>query len=448
MNKRLFPSDFTWGTATAAYQIEGAGSEDGRTPCIWDMFAAIPGKVHGGHNGSVACDHYHRYPEDIALMGELGFQSYRFSVAWPRIVPEKGKLNEKGIDFYLRLLEQLHKNNIKPSVTMYHWDLPMWLYEQGGWLSRDTVAHFEEYADTLYRRLGDAVPMWITHNEPWCAAFLGYGMGVHAPGHEDWNEALTAAHHLLLSHGRAVQAYRAAGLQGQIGITLNLSHVDAASPSEEDQRAARTADGFTNRWFLDPVFRGGYPEDMMSRFADLGVTFEFIKPGDFTTISTPNDFVGINYYTRQLIRANPEDTAFGLAHVKGENPHTDMDWEVYPDGLYHLLRKVSGEYSDLPIYITENGAAYADELCDGSVNDGERVEYYRGHVEAAHRFIQEGGPLKGYYCWSFMDNYEWAYGYSKRFGIVHVAYETQIRTPKQSALWFKELIHSNALPAR
>ncbi|MBD3919875.1 beta-glucosidase [Paenibacillus sp. PR3] len=446
MNKTKFPASFLWGTATAAYQIEGAGSEDGRTPCIWDQFAAIPGKVYEAHNGDVACDHYHRYKDDIKLIAELGFKAYRFSIAWPRIFPEKGKLNPKGIEFYANLLKELKKYEIMPAVTIYHWDLPLWIHEEGGWTNRQTVEYFKEFASVLFEHFGEDVPMWITHNEPWCASFLSYGLGVHAPGHTDWNEATAAAHHILLSHGEAVRLYREMGYKHQIGITLNLTYQHPATGSEEDRMAAGRADGFTNRWFLDPVFKGQYPEDMMEVFEKQNVSFDFIHEGDLALISIPCDFLGINYYTRNIVRNNPDDLFLGGESVRGTGSHTDMDWEVYPEGLYILLTRLKAEYTDLPIYITENGAAYADnEVISGTVHDDERVEYFRLHLNAVGKFIENGGDAAGYFCWSFMDNYEWSFGYSKRFGIVYVNYETQERLPKLSAYWLQDVMAANTI---
>lgn len=446
MNETNFPASFLWGTATAAYQIEGAGSEDGRTPCIWDQFAAIPGKVYEAHNGDVACDHYHRYKDDIKLIAELGFKAYRFSIAWPRIFPEKGKFNPKGIAFYASLLQELKKYDIMPAVTIYHWDLPLWIHEEGGWTNRQTVEYFKEFASVLFEHFGEDVPMWITHNEPWCASFLSYGLGVHAPGHTDWSEATAAAHHILLSHGEAVRLYREKGYKHQIGITLNLTYQHPATESEEDRMAARRADGFTNRWFLDPVFKGQYPEDMMEVFKKQNVSFDFIHEGDLALISIPCDFLGINYYTRNIVRNNPDDPFLGGESVRGTGAHTDMDWEVYPEGLYILLTRLQEEYTDLPIYITENGAAYADtEVVGGTIHDDERIEYFRLHLNAVGKFMENGGDAAGYFCWSFMDNYEWSFGYSKRFGITYVNYETQERIPKLSAYWLQDVMAANSV---
>jgi beta-glucosidase len=436
-----FPKNFIFGVATSAYQIEGATSEGGRTDSIWDTFCRMPGKTHSGHTGDIACDHYHRYAEDVQTIADLGVSSYRFSIAWPRIFPEKGKFNAEGMDFYKRLVDELEKRQLKPAVTMYHWDLPEWLGQMGGWLNRDVSKYFGEYAETLLHHLGVQVDTWITHNEPWCASFLSYGIGEHAPGHTDWREALTAAHHLLLSHGEALQAYRASGLDGNIGITLNLGAVYPASSSPEDVAAARTADGFTNRWFLDPLFRAQYPEDMLEKFEARVGRVDFIRDGDLQHISAPMDFLGVNYYTRSVVKADVTSEFLGVGYVPSSpDSQTDMGWEVHPESLYRLLKRVASEYTDIPLYVTENGAAYADVLeDDGQIHDTARIAYVEGHLAAAERFIEDGGDLRGYYLWSLMDNFEWAYGYSKRFGIVYVDYDTQKRVLKDSAKWYREL---------
>ncbi|MCL6444799.1 MAG: beta-glucosidase [Alicyclobacillus sp.] len=439
-----FPNDFLWGTATASYQIEGAAWEDGRGESIWDRFCRTPGKVYQGHTGDVACDHYHRYESDVQMMADLGIQTYRFSVAWPRIFPERGRFNQKGIDFYKRLVNALHRNGIRPAATIYHWDLPQYLQDAGGWVNRDTAKYFAEFADTLFRLIGDDIPSWITHNEPWCASFLSYGLGHHAPGHHDWREAVTASHHLLLSHGMAVEAYRASCKQ-DIGITLNLNYVDPASDSAADAEAVRQADGLQNRWFLDPVFKGVYPADMVAQFERHVGPLDFIEAEDLAVISRPIDFLGINYYTRAVVRGQQAEHGIVAQQVPGGGPETDMGWEVHPNSLYRLLKRIEADYTGgkLPLYITENGAAYPDVPVNGQVDDPDRVAYLRGHLDAAHRFIAEGGNLKGYYVWSLMDNFEWAFGYSKRFGIVYVDYETQQRIPKTSAKWYSKVIATN-----
>nr|ADD25173.1 beta-glucosidase [Thermoanaerobacter ethanolicus] len=442
-----FPKDFLWGTATSSYQIEGAVNEDGRTPSIWDTFSKTEGKTYNGHTGDVACDHYHRYKEDVEILKEIGVKAYRFSIAWPRIFPEEGKYNSKGMDFYKRLVDELLKKDIMPTATIYHWDLPQWAYDKGGgWLNRDSVKWYVEYATKLFEELGDVIPLWITHNEPWCASILSYGIGEHAPGHKNYREALIAAHHILLSHGEAVKAFREMNIKGsKIGITLNLTPAYPASEKEEDKLAAQYADGFANRWFLDPIFKGNYPEDMMELYSKIIGEFDFIKEGDLKTISVPIDFLGVNYYTRSIVKYN-EDSMLKAENVPGPGKRTEMGWEISPESLYDLLKRLDREYTKLPMYITENGAAFKDEVTeDGRVHDDERIEYIKEHLKAAAKFIGERGNLKGYFVWSLMDNFEWAHGYSKRFGIVYVDYETQKRILKDSALWYKEVIQKNSM---
>lgn len=437
---KLFPKDFVWGVATSSFQIEGAAKEDGRGESIWDRFCQTPGKVANFENGDVANDHYHLYKEDVAMMKELGVDSYRFSIAWPRIFPSgEGKANDKGLDFYKRLVEELHGQGIKPAATLYHWDLPQLLQDKGGWCNRDTALRFAEYAAYMFEKLGDSVPLWITHNEPWCASFLSYGIGHHAPGITDNHSAVKASHHLLLSHGLAVQAYRELGLQGDIGITLNLEAVHPASNREEDIQAAMRRDGYFNRWFLDPVFKGAYPKDMVdlySRYRPL----DYITPDDLQIISSPIDFLGINYYSRSVVQSDPNEKWLGVGHVPSTLPLTDMGWEIYPQGLYELLTRIQSDYPSIPLYVTENGAAFADKLENGQVHDKDRVEFIQTHFDQASRAIESGVPLKGYYVWSLMDNFEWAFGYAKRFGILYVDFDTQERTLKDSAIWYKNWI--------
>jgi beta-glucosidase len=440
-----FPDDFLWGAATAAYQVEGATKEDGRGASIWDVFAHSPGKVYEGHTGDVACDHYHRFFEDVALMANLGLTSYRFSMAWPRIFPEKGTLNQKGIDFYKRLLEALHQHQIAPTATLYHWDLPQWLEDAGGWRSRDTINYFVEYADTMFRAFGDDVPKWITHNEPWCTSFLGHALGQHAPGHTDWKEALQVSHHLLLSHGEVVDVFRHAGQKGQIGITLNLTPVEAGSNRLEDLMTAQVVDGNSNRWFLDPLFRGAYPKDMLAFYQQNVGPLDFILPGDLTKIALPIDFLGVNYYFRNRVIYDAQSEMFGIRILPSEEEVTAMDWGIHPESLLQLLKRIQTDYTDIPIYITENGAAFEDQLDQGRVQDGQRTKYLHDHLEAAAKFIAQGGNLKGYYVWSLMDNFEWSFGYAKRFGIVYVDYATQERIVKDSGKWYQQVIRANSL---
>lgn len=441
-----FPDDFIWGTSTSSYQIEGAACEGGRTESIWDRFCRTPGKVANGDTGDTACDHYHRYKEDIQIIADLGIRYYRFSVAWSRIYPEKGKLNEEGLQFYERILDELDRHGIEPLLTMYHWDLPQWVQDEGGWANRASVDYFMEYAKALLDRFARRVPMWNTINEPFCAAILGYGTGEHAPGHRNWREALAAAHHLLLSHGRTVQLYRQQGYGGQIGITLNMEQVEAASSSVEDMEAAARQDGFVNRWFAEPLFMGQYPQDMMTWYLPYVGAFDFIHEGDLQEIHQPGDFLSVNYYSRSVIRSANNDSLLQGERMPIVGKVTDMGWEIHPESLYLLLKRVEDQYTKgLPIFITENGAAMDDVMVDGLIQDWDRIQYIHEHLEACLRFIEEGGQLKGYYVWSFLDNFEWAYGYDKRFGIVYVDYTTQTRTLKESAKWYRQVVKRNGL---
>jgi beta-glucosidase len=433
-----FPADFVWGAATASYQIEGAAQDGGRGESIWDRFCATPGRVRNGDSGAVACDFFHRYPQDIALMRELGIDSFRFSIAWPRILPAgTGRVNVAGIDFYDRLVDALLENGIRPMATLYHWDLPQRLEDEGGWPMRATVEAFTDYVEVVAARLGDRVRHWITHNEPWVAAWLGYGWGKHAPGRATEADALAAAHHLLLSHGRAVEVLRREAPQAEVGITLNLVHVYPASDAEEDLDAARHVDGSHNRWFLDPIFRGEYPHDILDHF---GRNLPAIADGDLAAIAAPVDFLGVNYYSRSVIEADPE----GGNPIFVRNPeseYTDMDWEIYPEGLFDLLVRLRDDYAPPRIHVTENGAAFPDvRVHDGHVGDPERTTYLQGHIDAIGRAVVAGVPVAGYFVWSLLDNFEWAHGYSKRFGIVYVDYPTLERVPKGSFHWYRDFI--------
>jgi beta-glucosidase len=432
-----FPDDFAWGASTASYQVEGAVHDDGRGESIWDRFAATSGKVRNGETGEVACDHYHRYREDVALMRDLGLRAYRFSIAWPRILPAgRGRVNEHGLDFYDRLVDELLANDIEPFATLYHWDLPQVLEDQGGWPNRTTVDAFLEYVAAVTGRLGDRVKHWATHNEPWVAAWLGYGWGHHAPGRTSRADAIRAAHHLLVSHGAAVPVIRTEVPGAQVGITLNLSPTYPASDSEEDGAAAQVADGFLNRWFLDPIFRGEYPADMVE-FAEM--LMPQIRPGDLETIAARIDFLGINNYSRNVVRAGPNGMPDQVRPESSE--YTDMDWEVYPEGLYDLLLRVHRDYGPPRIYITENGAAFPDvRTHDGAIEDPERRSYIESHVLAVGRALAAGVPVAGHFVWSLLDNFEWGYGYSKRFGLVYVEYPTQERVPKGSYRWYQDFI--------
>ena len=442
-----FAKDFKFGVATSSYQIEGAAAEDGRTPSIWDAFCRVPGKVYEGQTGDISCDHYHRYKEDVGILRELGVDSYRFSISWSRIFPAYGAYNPKGMQFYKDLIHELQENGIEPVATLYHWDLPMWAYERGGWLNRESVTWFKEYATRVFEELNDSVKSWITHNEPFCASILGYDLGIHAPGHKDLGEALIAAHHILLSHGVAVQAFKECGFRdSKIGITLNLTPSSPASNSREDMEAASRSDGLSNRWFLDPVFRSSYPEDMKEAFGKIVGDFDFIRDGDLQTISARNDFLGVNYYTRSLVKF-VQDGVLNYQEVAGDHKNTTaMGWEICPEALYDLVLRLRREYTQLPIYITENGAAFDDVLTsDNHVHDTQRIDYIKRHLSKIAEANMQGANVQGYFLWSLLDNFEWAYGYSKKFGIVHVDFETQERSLKDSALWYQGVIRSRTI---
>lgn len=443
-----FPPGFLFGTATASYQIEGAVAEDGRGPSIWDTFSHTPGNVYRGDTGDIACDHYHRLDTDLDLLSWLGCGSYRFSLAWPRIVPDgTGPVNQRGIDFYKRLLEGLHQRGITPMATLYHWDLPQPLEDEGGWRARDTALRFADYAAAVADGLGDLVPLWVTLNEPFCSAFVGHLQGRHAPGMTDLSAAIAAAHHLMLGHGLACQALRAGRGDGQVGITLNLADVNPASGSEADTAAAARVDGHANRWFLDPVLRGSYPSDMLAWYGDRA-DVSVADPADMGQIAAPLDFLGVNYYESTVIAADPADPLHGARTLRPEGEVTHAGLGVRPDGLTRLLRRVHDSYWPGPTYITENGACYNDYTDpEGRVNDVERASYLSGHFRAAAEAISHGVDLRGYYVWSLLDNFEWALGYSRRFGLVYVEYGTKDRIPKTSAHWYRDYIAKHTKPA-
>jgi beta-glucosidase len=443
-----FPEGFLWGAATAAYQIEGAAHEDGRGESIWDRFSHTPGNTANGDTGDVACDHYHRYAADVDLMADLGYKGYRFSVAWPRIQPTgKGPANQPGLDFYRRLVEKLNARGITPAVTLYHWDLPQALQDAGGWTNRDTAERFGEYAAILFEALGGEVPLWMTHNEPWCSSMLGHFRGVHAPGFKDLRLGLIASHHMLLSHGRAVAAYRKGGYGGQIGMAPNLLPSYPVTDSEADREATRHSDGYTNRWFLDPVLKGTYPEDMLAFYTRLVGPLDFIRPGDLDAMGAPMDFLGVNYYRRRTIEADPgADLGFKVHDRRPGVPTTPTGSEIVPECLTDLLLRLKADYGNIPVYITENGMVCQDEIGpDSQVRDPQRVDFLRRHAAAVHRAIAAGCNVRGYFAWSFMDNFEWAFGYTQRFGLVYVDYATQRRIPKESARFWGQLARTNEL---
>jgi beta-glucosidase len=448
-----FPPGFVFGAATASYQIEGAVSEDGRGPSIWDTYSHTPGLVANGDTGDIACDHYHRYREDVALLGELGVTSYRFSIAWPRIVPDgSGPVNPKGLDFYARLVDELLAAGIEPAVTLYHWDLPQALEDRGGWRVRETAERFADYTQAVAGRLADRVPRWITLNEPWCSAFLGYSVGRHAPGAREGRGALAAAHHLLVGHGLAVQALRAAGVR-EAGITLNLDRNLPATGSAADRAAVVRADTQHNLVWTEPLLAGRYPATEEETWGELITAQDFRRDGDLALIGQPLDFLGVNYYRPIVVadapyreadpaRRTATDNRYTEVRLEGAR-HTAMDWPVVPGGLTDLLVALRERYGDAlpPVHLTENGSAEHDEPGpDGTVHDHDRIAYLRDHLTALRAALDAGVDVRGYYVWSLLDNFEWAYGYGKRFGIVRVDYDTQRRVPKDSYHWYRALI--------
>lgn len=441
-----FPPGFVWGVATSAFQIEGAAVEDGKGPSIWDSFCRQPGVIADNSDGDIACDHYHRWADDLDLIASLGVGAYRFSVSWPRVRPGgSGAWNSKGLDFYDRLVDGLLARGVTPYLTLNHWDLPDELQARGGWADRDTVHRFVEYARGMAARLGDRVASITTHNEPWVMSVLGHENGIFAPGVKDRATAMQVSHHLLLSHGLALQALRAQGCQAKLGIVLNLAPLQPATDSDKDKAKTRLEDGLLLRWYMDPLFKGAYPADVLSH---LGADAPHVQAGDMAAIGTPMDYLGINYYSRGVVSADgPWDTkTSGL-------PLTDMGWEIYPEGLTELLLRLQRDYAIPPLFVTENGCAMPDRLEAGRVQDRGRIDYLHQHIEAMAEAMRQGVRLDGYMVWSLMDNFEWAFGYEKRFGIVHVDYASQVRTLKDSALWYRDFlrqhqhVHSAALAA-
>jgi len=433
---------FVWGAGTAAFQIEGATTVDGRGESIWDRFAATDGKVVGGDTGEPACEHYYRWSEDLDLMRDLKLQGYRFSVSWPRIQADgRGPANPKGLDFYRRLAEGLRERGIVPMATLYHWDLPQALQDEGGWASRDVVERFAEYSRLVLDGLDGAVEDWVTHNEPWVTSILGYAYGTKAPGLRDWPSALSAAHHALLAHGVVVREFRESGRAGRIGITLDLTVANAANATDADREAALRLDGHHNRWYLDAILRGGYPADMVDFYERQIGPLDAIHAGDLETIAQPIDFLGVNFYRPNLVTAD-DDSVLQLREVPQDREETAMGWPIVPEALTELLVRVKRDYGDLPLVITENGAAFDDLLDGDAVDDERRVGYLREHIAAIDRAREQGVDVRGYYVWSLLDNFEWECGYDKRFGIVYVDYPTQRRIPKRSALWYRDLITS------
>lgn len=451
-----FPDGFLWGSAASAYQIEGAVKQDGRGRSIWDDFVRIPGKVVTGDTGDVACDHYNNVEADVCLMAELGMQTYRFSIAWPRVIPDgRGRVNRDGVSFYSRLVDALLANNVVPSPTLFHWDLPSTLEDDGGFRNRDTASWFADYAALMADELGDRVKMWSTFNEPWCFAYFGHAAGIHAPGISDPRAAVTVAHHQLLAHGLAVQAMRATRSDLNLGIVINPTNIrsEGSPPAPED--GVRLVDGIHNRWWFDSILAGKYPTDVMESFGSLAAC---VEEGDEKIINQPIDWIGINYYFDMLLKAADKATARGMrtyptttnvTRADMRSIHTDMGWPITPEGFTDLLVRLHNDYPNLPpVYITENGCAYDDPIINGTCDDQRRVEYIDLHLRAVKDAIDEGVDVRGFFYWSFMDNFEWALGYEKRFGLVHVDFATLERTPRESASWYREVIRSNSLPAR
>ena len=433
--------EFVFGAGTSSYQIEGAAHEDGRLASIWDRFCATPGKVARGENGDVACDHYHRWEADLDLLAALGVDAYRFSIAWPRVMDEQGRPNTRGIDFYKRLADGLAQRGIRAFVTLYHWDLPQWMEDRGGWLNRETAWRFADYADRLSRELAcRGVAAWATHTEPWCAAYLGYGNGHHAPGHDVTRWGTQAMHHLLLGHGLALPALRANDPAAQVGIVANVGPGYPDTDSEADRNAADLYDAYQNRWVLDPLLKGEYPAALWRLWKG---SEPLVLPGDMETIARPIDYLGLNFYSRAVVRSTGADS-FEWVHRPGVE-RTTMDWEVYPQGLQDILEAFKHRYPNLPpIHITENGMSSADQVLGGQVEDAQRQSYLKRHFAACSRAMANGVDVRGYFVWSLMDNFEWAFGYERRFGIVHVDFETQKRTPKTSALAYAAFLRERA----
>ncbi len=449
-NTYNFPKEFVWGAATASYQIEGAWNKDGKGESIWDRFSHTPGKVNNNDNGDIANDHYHLWRKDIKLMKQLGLKAYRFSISWPRILPNgRGKVNQKGINFYSKLVDGLLAAGITPYATLYHWDLPQVLQDEGGWEVRSTAEAFVEYTEAITQALGDRVKNWITINEPACVAWVSNDMGEHAPGYKDMQRAIPVSFHVMLAHGWAVPIIRKNSPNSEVGITLNVGWRAAASNSTFDLDAVRAGDGKWTRWFADPLYGRGYPADVIADFEKQGFLpdgMNFIMEGDLSAIAEPTDFLGINYYNREVVRSNAPGNEPQTLFSKPKSPEnwTEMDWENYPDGLAGVLGRMYFDYKPLKLYVTENGASYStapDE--NGVVNDTLRLDYYKTHLAAMHRVMQAGVPMAGYFAWSLMDNFEWAKGYAQRFGIVWVNFETQERIVKESAKWLKGVMKKN-----
>ena len=447
--KFVFPENFIWGAATASYQIEGGWDKHGKGESIWDRFSHTPGKVNNGDTGDVANDHYRLWKKDIRLMKQIGLQAYRFSISWPRILPNgRGKVNQKGLDFYDKLVDGLLKEEIKPFVTLYHWDLPQALQGEGGWETRSTAEAYVEYTEAVSKTLGDRVKNWITHNEPAVVAWVGNDSGEHAPGNQDLSKGIAVSHHLMLSHGWAVPVIRRNSQDSEVGITLNVGWRVPASNSTFDLEAVRAADGMWTRWFTDPLYGRGYPGDVVADFErqDALPNMQFVQNGDMKAISVPMDFLGVNYYNREVVRSNAPGNDPQIVFFKPRTPEnwTEMGWEIHPEGLTGVLSRLYFDYKPLKMYVTENGASYSTPPDENKrVKDELRIDYYRTHIAAVLRAIEAGVPMAGYFAWSLMDNFEWARGYAQRFGLVWVDFNTQERIIKDSGKWYKGVIKKN-----
>jgi beta-glucosidase len=446
MSELFFPDGFIWGTATSAYQIEGGYNEDGKGESIWDRYTHTKGTILNNNTGDTACDHYHLFEKDVKILKELGIKSYRFSISWTRIFPDgMGKPNKKGIEFYHNLVKLLADNGITPAVTLYHWDLPQKLQDIGGWANREVPGLFEKYARYIFEELGEKVPIWITFNEPWVSSFIGYWYGGHPPAVTNLSSALQAAHNIMLAHGMTVRTFRKMGMKGEIGISLNLNPVYPASEDENDFVAAKRYSDFLNGWFLDPILKGKYPQQLLELFSNI-TTLPEINSTDMDIIHTPIDFLGINNYSLSSIVYDPEKLPFQLNFADTGKARTDTGWEIFPEGIYDLLLYLNNEYNGIKIIITENGAAFKDVVGnDGKVNDDDRIGYLNDHIIQVYQAIRDGVNLAGYYIWSFMDNFEWKLGYSKRFGLVYIDYETQNRIIKKSGYWYRKVIENNGI---
>ncbi|HEY5586528.1 MAG TPA: GH1 family beta-glucosidase [Ruminiclostridium sp.] len=446
MLKLAFPKGFLWGAATAAYQIEGAYNEDGKGESIWDRFSMYSGNIKNGDTGKIACDHYHLYEKDIEIMKELGLNTYRFSISWPRIFPDgKGKPNIKGLDFYKKLIGKLLENNIKPSITLYHWDLPQKLQDIGGWANREVVDYFEQYAGYVFNEFRDINALWVTHNEPAVSVMSGYWHGSFAPGVKDPSAAIAASHNMLLSHGKAVQTFRKLGISGEIGIVLNIWPNYPGTDKAEDIEAANRVNESSTNWYIDPILKAKYPENILKFYKEKLILPE-ITDEDMKLISQPIDFLGVNYYSSNFIKNSPGTGFFDADCVPVYYAITDFDWPIYPEGLYDVLIEINKLSPGLKLFVAENGATFKDVIDrNGNIEDVQRLDYLHRHFAQAHRAIEAGVNLAGYYVWSLMDNFEWAQGFSKRFGIVYTDFKTQQRIIKKSGHWFKEVINNNGI---